>query len=641
MNTFNREELVQTLFEESGDALFLFDPDSEQLLDVNPTVQRLSGFTRQELLRMSVTYFFRSETRNRLNYLRQAFRKTGVFHSQEDFLMRTKQEGVWIPLNLTVTRLHVRPKTLGLITARDIREQWQAQAHLQASEAKYRVLAENLEQSIFLKDSALRFQAGNRRFCEGLGLAEAELIGKTDADFYPAALAAKYQADDRQVLAESKTLELEEQNLLRGQLHTVRVVKSPVKNAQDKVVGVLGIFWDVTKQRALEEQLRQAQKMEAVGQLAGGIAHDFNNLLTVILGNVQLLRGSLPPGHASLELLTATETAARRAADLTGKMLGFSRRTILRLEPVNVNDTIEETLALLRRTIDPRIQLRTRLAPNLGLVRADPNQLHQVLVNLCLNARDAMPKGGTLQLETENLVLDGPAVANQLEARSGTFIHLRVQDTGTGIAPETMSRIFEPFFTTKKPGQGTGLGLAMVFGIVKQHLGWIDCASTVGQGTTFDIFLPCYQAAPAAHAEPDREPTDHLPCQGHEKILLVDDEAMIRNLAQVILQQQGYRVHLAANGLDALELYQREPGGFDLVILDLTMPGLSGRDTYRQLVHVDPAVQVLFASGYSADRVPGAGSDEEHVLGFVPKPYNPTDLVQAVRTALDHQGVAI
>jgi len=762
-STFNREELVQTLFEESGDALFLFDPDSEQMVDVNPTVQRLSGFTRQECLHQPVSYFFRSETPGRLNQLRQAFRKTGVFHSQEDFLLRTKDEGIWVPLNLTITRLHVRPKILGMITARDIREQRQTHRQLKkteaelrrvlasvsdylwsveidraggvrscytspvvekvtgrppeyyerwpeamldtvhpedrprleeivarlrtepaaageyeyrivrpdgtvrwlrnsvrashdadgdlrldgvvtditerkagegavlVSEARYRSLTENLEQCIFLKDAELRFSAANRRFCESVGLSEEQLIGKNDADLYPAELAAKYQADDRRVLTEGKRQELEEQNLSGGKLRTVRVVKTPVKDADGRNVGVLGIFWDVTEHRALEAQLRQAQKMEAVGQLAGGVAHDFNNLLTVVLGNVELLRATVADDGLSHRLLEETQTAVLRAAELTSKMLGFSRRTTLRLEPFDLNSAIDETFGLLRRTIDPRINLASACAADLWLVQADAAQINQVLMNLCLNARDAMPEGGRLRVETANVVLDEETVRLQLEARTGDFIRVRVEDTGIGIAPASMPHIFEPFFTTKAPGKGTGLGLAMVFGIVKQHKGWIECVSTLDAGSRFDIYLPRHLSASAVETE--KPHSNGAPSRGRETVLLVDDEPMIRNLGRTILQAFGYTVYLAEDGIEAVEMYERERDRIDLVVLDLMMPRLSGQDAFRRLLQIDPHVRVLFVSGYSGE--PIFGAECERGFGFLAKPYRPDDLARAVREALD------
>jgi PAS domain S-box-containing protein len=768
MTSYNVAELAQTLFEEAGDALFLFEPDTEQMVDVNPMAQRLSGFGRDELLRMQVTYLFRGEAQGGLTRLRAAFHKTGVFHSQEGFLLRHKQEGVWVPVNLTITRLHAEPRTLGLITARDISErrrieqalvadvaarrqaeealrdserryrllfernlagvfrstvegrlldcnhsfarilgydsreqilachalelylepadraavvkrlhaegqinnaeillrrrdgspvwvlenvsllgdnggavlegtivdisaQKQTEDALRASEAKYRTVVENLDQSIFLKDANLRFVAANPSFCNSLGVSEADLVGRTDFEFYPQHLAEKYRADDLIVLAEGRHLTLEEENLQGGRTRTVRVVKTPVKDDRGRIMGVLGIFWDVTEQRALEAELRQAQKMEAIGQLAGGVAHDFNNLLTVILGNVSLLlprRGAEDPER---ELLLTAEQAALRAAELTRRLLGFSRRTMLRAEPINLNHCIEETVRILRRTIDPRIRVETRTRPDLWTVRADQAQLNQVLMNLCLNARDAMPEGGRLLLETDPFVPDEEYLRLHLDARPGEFVRLRVRDTGYGIPPEIRPRIFEPFFTTKDTGKGTGLGLAMVFGIVKQHRGWIDCDSVVHEGTTFDLYLPRYVGQEAGGASaPD---TSRPAPAGKETILLVDDEPMIRQLGTMILERQGYGVLLASDGVEALEVYRQNRGKIDLVILDLTMPRLSGRDTFKRLVEMDPGIRVLFSSGYSAEHIPA--TEFSQVLGFLNKPYRADELAAKLRATLD------
>jgi PAS domain S-box-containing protein len=519
----------------------------------------------------------------------------------------------------------------------EIAERRQAENALRHSEAKYRSLIENLEQSVLLKDHNLVYVAANKHFCQSVGCAEAEVVGKTDMDFFPPAVAERYRVDDRQVLEEGTRLEREEPlPQPSGSPRTLRLIRTPVKDGQGQTSGVLEIIWDVTEQRALEAQLRQAQKMEAIGQLAGGIAHDFNNLLTAILGNVSLVTSSLAGRDPNRELIEAAEKATLRAAALTRQLLGFSRQAPLHSQPADLRQTINEVVNLLSRTIDPRIELQVKGASDLWPVQADSGQMNQVLMNLCINARDAMPHGGVLQVECENTVLGENDVRLHLDARAGEFIRLSVRDTGNGIPPEIRSRIFEPFFTTKGPGKGTGLGLAMVFGIIQQHGGWISCHSTVGQGTRFDIFLPrCVPTAvPAASA--DASPSIR---QGTETILLVDDEPMIRNLGQMILERYGHQVLLAEDGLNALEVYRAEGERIDLVILDLTMPHLSGQDTLRRLLQINPRVKVLFASGYTAETL--THSEQGTVLGFVSKPFRPEGLAEAVRTALDRRPAGI
>jgi PAS domain S-box-containing protein len=545
---------------------------------------------------------------------------------------------------------------LGELARTLFEERRRAEEALRTSEARYRTLLENLEQCIFLKDASLRIIAANRRFCEAVGRPETDILGKTDLDFYPSALAEQYRADDRRVLAEGRRLEREEQNLFKGRMRRVRVIKTPVRDGEDHIVGVLGIFWDVTEQHALEEHLRQAQKMEAVGQLAGGVAHDFNNLLTVVLGNLSLVLAGLPADHPQRSLVEASERAAWRAAALTRQLLGFSRRTLLHAEALNANQTIAEVVGLLNRTIDPRIRLLPRLAADLWPVQADPGQMSQMLMNLCLNARDAVqplldgtltrpaaetpseadspllpsPETATIRLETTNVVLKPEDVCEHVQCRPGEFVRLRVGDNGAGISPEARAHIFEPFFTTKGPGKGTGLGLAMVFSIAQQHHGWVECHSIPGQGACFDIYLPRHPgpvpSGPAA-APPQ------APAGGHETILLVDDEAMVRNLGRSILESYGYRVLLANDGQEAVEMYRCPPHAIDLVILDLTMPRLSGRDALARLREIDPDLRIILASGYSAEHL--REEDHEHLAGFISKPYRPEDLAQAVRTALD------
>jgi PAS domain S-box-containing protein len=453
-----------------------------------------------------------------------------------------------------------------------------------------------------------------------------QLAGQTYSGLFPE-WSGKCEGDPFQRMLASRRRETTE--VARGE-RWLHITADPIVDETQALMGAVYLLSDVTDRKRLEEQLRQAQKIQAIGQLAGGVAHDFNNLLTAILGNVSLLleEESLKPATAGL--VKTIERAGLRAAELTRQLLGFARQNLLWLKPLHLETAIGEMVAMLRCTIDPRILVEVQCEPDLWLVRADANQINQVLLNLCLNARDAMPEGGRLLLETRNVEVDSDFARQHLESRTGAFVRLRVQDTGHGIPPAIQSRIFEPFFTTKEPGQGTGLGLAMVFGIVKQHQGWIECVSAVTQGAAFDVYLPRCGTEEGPSLTPAPPSARHA---GSGTILVVDDEGMVRDLCRLILQRAGYEVLEAADGHRAVTLYQQEQARIDLVLLDLTMPHLSGRDTLRQIRELNPAVRVLIASGYSTEDTNPAGL--EGVVGIIPKPYRQADLLQRVRAALE------
>jgi PAS domain S-box-containing protein len=519
-----------------------------------------------------------------------------------------------------------------VINFRDVTDRTAAEAALAREHELVLGVLNSIPDLIARKDAAGVYRGCNAAFAAFLGRAEEAVVGRADADLFPPDVAAAFAEADARVLAGGPAERVEVRlTAADGRAAAFESLRVPLGEAGGRPAGLLGISRDITQRRQLEDHLRQAGKLEAVNQLAGGVAHDFNNLLTAVLGNLALAQQALPADHPVRELLAASDQAAWRAAELTRQLLGFARRTTVRLEPADVAVSVAETVAILRRTIDPRITIAVRPAPDAGTVHADLSQITQVLMNLCLNARDVMPDGGTLTLATAAVDVSAAQAARHVDARPGPAVRLTVADTGAGIAADVLPRIFEPFFTTKGPGLGTGLGLAMVHGIVQQHGGWVEVQSTPGRGTRFDVYLPRTGRPSAAPA-----PAAPAPAGGTETILLADDEPMLRSLARSILEARGYRVILAADGREAVEEYRRAAGRIDLVILDLTMPRLSGRDACRRLAALDPGVRILLSSGFAADEA--AAAREAGVRGFISKPYRPAELAAAVRAALDARG---
>jgi PAS domain S-box-containing protein len=400
------------------------------------------------------------------------------------------------------------------------------------------------------------------------------------------------------------------------------------------VRGVVINARDVTERRALERQLLQAQKMEAVGRLAGGVAHDFNNLLTAILASTDLLLEKLPAYHPAREDALETRKAALRAADLTRQLLAFSRQQVFQSRLLNLNEVVANIVKMLQRLLGEDIDVRTTLAPDLGTVRADPGQLEQVIMNVAINARDAMPDGGKLTIETANVALDDTYVAAHTPVVPGPYVMIAMSDTGVGMDEATRSRMFEPFFTTKPKERGTGLGLATVYGIVKQSGGYIWVYSEPGHGATFKIYLPLVdQAVPAAQTLA----ADQDSLRGSETVLLCEDEEDVRSLTHRILDAHGYDVLVAAGGEEALELADAWPGAIDLLLTDVVMPRMSGRELAQRLAIKHPGMKVLYLSGYPDESIVRHGVLESGVA-FLQKPFTADVLARRVRHVLDAEG---
>lgn len=377
----------------------------------------------------------------------------------------------------------------------------------------------------------------------------------------------------------------------------------------------------ITERIRLEQQLLQSQKMEAVGQLAGGIAHDFNNLLQAIRGNVDLAAGSLPQSDPAREYLQTVKQAGLRAAELTRALLAFSRKTIGMPRPLDLRSIVSEVVQFLRHAIDPRIVIETSAPPELWHVHADPSQMHQVLMNLCVNARDAMPHGGRLTIALESLTRDGE-----------DFVRLTVGDTGMGMDAETRRRMFEPFFTTKELGKGTGLGLAVVYGVVTQHGGALTVDSEPGRGARFVIELPRSTQTPEVVSPPACRPAPEK--SAGETVLVVDDDEVVRQVACSILTRVGYVVLEAEDGARAVSIYQQERNCIAAVLLDLTMPKRSGVEVLADLRRIDPAVRVILCSGYSVE-AQGLDLAQLGATGFLQKPYSLDEMARAIRQAID------
>ncbi len=629
----------------------------------------------------------------------------------------------------------------------EIEERRRIEKALRKSENKYRTLVENLPQKIFLKDKNSVYSSCNKNYARDLGIKPEEIRGKTDYDFFPETLAEKYRTDDKRVLESGNSEEIEEKYIHQGQEVYIQTVKTPVKDGKGKIIGTLGIFWDITARRRAEEafktlvlnapiglfiaqngrfrqinpefekitgygeeellnddclclvipefrekvketaiqilqgkrflpfefqyrtkggdirwalekvattqyngeratlgyfmditdskhlevQFLQAQKMEAVGRLAGGVAHDFNNLLTGILGYGELLFWGLPEDHPRRRYVEEIIKTTERAAALTRQLLAFGRKQIIQPRIINLNEVILGMEKMLRRLLGEDLDLITLLEPDLGAVKADPGQMDQVIMNLAVNARDAMPRGGLLTLKTENVFLDEAYIWEHMEAKPGSYVLLAVSDSGSGMDPDTKAHIFEPFFTTKEPGKGTGLGLATVHGIIKQSGGHIWVYSEAGKGTTFKIYLPRVEAQ-AVSLQPQAAPAASL--RGQETILVAEDDEKLRGAICQTLRSYGYSVLEAGNGNEAILLCGQHQGPIHLVLTDVIMPGMSGGELIERLAPLNRKMKVLFMSGYTEDTA-ALQSLLAAGVPFLEKPFKMMNLVEKVRQVLD------
>jgi two-component system cell cycle sensor histidine kinase/response regulator CckA len=514
--------------------------------------------------------------------------------------------------------------------AADRRAHRLAQAALRESETSYRLLVEHAPVGIYRSTPAGRFLTANTALVRMLGYDSAAQLLLLDMarDVYAD------PAERQRLLARDADTEREyddfETTWKRKDGHplTVQLSVRAIRGTDGHVEYYETVVRDVSEQRRLELQFLQAQKMEAIGRLAGGVAHDFNNLLTVIQSYTDLMLEDLAPEDTKRDDLLEVRKAAEAATALTRQLLAFSRRQVLQPKVLNLNTILANTEKMLRRLIGEDVRLTTSSAPDLGLVKVDPGQLEQVIMNLAVNARDAMPQGGQLTIETTNVEMDESYLRGHTVALPGRYVMLAVSDTGIGMDAATQARIFEPFFTTKEPGKGTGLGLATVYGIVKQSGGFIWVYSEPGQGTTFKVYLPL--AGGSVESEP--APTA-VPPRGRETVLIAEDMAAVRAVTKQMLERQGYTVLEAPDGESALQLAGQHPGPIELLVTDVVMPMLGGRQLASRLRELRPNVKVLYISGYTDDAIVHHGILDAGIA-YLQKPYTPDALARKVREVL-------
>jgi PAS domain S-box-containing protein len=612
----------------------LFWDAAGRISDANDAFLRMVGYTREDLLTGQVDWRrmtppeYQTADAQALDEIAATSRCSPF--EKEYF----RKDGTRVAVLVGAAALDQAPDR-GICFVVDISQQKQAVAALRASEERFRQLAANIHEVFWMIDPAtdqVIYVSPAYEKIWGRSCASLQTSRQWLETIHP---------DDRQrvMQAASSTTQVRRESeatyrILRpdGTVRWVHDRATPVCDAAGKVVRLVGTAEDITERRLLEEQFRQSQKMEAIGQLAGGVAHDFNNILSAMMmqADITAAEQGLPKtvDHGLREI----RQAAERAASLTRQLLLFSRRQVMHSQLLDLNDVVTSLAKMLQRIIGEDVRLQLNLHPRPLLTRADAGMLDQVVMNLVVNARDAMPGGGRLFIETSERVLTAGEAAAIPDATPGRYVSLRVADTGCGISPDDLSRIFEPFFTTKEPGKGTGLGLATVFGIVKQHHGALTVESTVGTGTTFQLFFRAEEASGMPQAEAATLPSRG----GTETILLVEDESSVRMLTRTVLERAGYRVLEAAHGVEALRLWDEAAANIQLLLTDLVMPeGLGGRELAARLREQNPELRVVFASGYSAD-IAGRDLSLEDGQNFLQKPFSRHQLLATVRKCLDN-----
>jgi two-component system, cell cycle sensor histidine kinase and response regulator CckA len=612
---------------------------------VNDALLRAFGYREDEILGQRIEMLVSPNNRPEVLHSVQTAAYTGGWRG-ELWLRGKDGHEFLVALSLSIIRDERGKQIASIGVSRDITAAKRVERDLREAEAKFHTIFEMAPDGIFIVDASGRFIEVNEAACQHFGYSKEELLQRTVLDVVPLRLApqvAGYGHEAAGGAAFRETCHLRADGTeVPVELH----IRPLTLGGQPAHVGIVRNIAERQRMQEetarLEEQLRHAQKMESIGRLAGGVAHDFNNLLTVINGYSDYLLARLKSGDAHRPLVEEIRAAGKRAETLTQQLLTLSRKQIVAAHAVNLNELVTESEGMFRRLIGEDIELVTLLGPSLGTVMADPGQLHQVLMNLVVNARDAMPDCGKLYIETANVDLDSAYTAARPEVPPGPYILLAVTDTGTGMDEQVRERIFEPFFTTKPESKGTGLGLSTVYGIVRQSDGFVWVYSEPGKGTTFKVYLPRIDAAVEENEEAEKVEAikSGQPVVGSaragEQLLLVEDQDRVRKLARTILESRGFTVLEAAGGAEALVLAAEHTERIDLLVTDVVMPGMNGRELAERLVQLHPETGVLYTSGYTSNVIAARGVLEAG-FEYLPKPYSADSLVMKIREILDRR----